>query len=154
MKLSPLFLILIIVFGCHPARVFQVECNSVTTDAIYLVDLTVESKKELTDLGPVKLDAIDGVLFRGITGSNCVAQKPMLSQAKTEIFNNQLIHAIYGKRKEYDRYITNVSRLGKSLLTNTSKPTSQFKYRININRDLLRQDLTKAGLLKPLNSGF
>ena len=154
MKLSPFFVILIIVLGCHPARVFQVECNSVSTDAIYSVDLTVESKKELADLGPVKLDALDGVLFRGITGNNCVAQKPMLSQAKTEISNNQLIHAIYGKRKEYDRYITHISRIGKSPLTNKSKPTSQFKYRININKNLLRQDLTNAGLLKPLNSGF
>jgi hypothetical protein len=126
----------------------------VSTDAIYSVDLTVESKKELTDLGPVKLDALDGVLFRGITGNNCVAQKPMLSQAKTEISNNQLIKAIYGKRKEYDRYITNISRLGKSPLTNTTKPTSQFRYRINVNKDLLQQDLTKAGLLKSLNSGF
>lgn len=154
MKNNIFFTLLIIITGCHPIRLFQIECNSVSADATYVVDVTVETNKELANLGPVKLDAIDGVLFRGITGGNCVTQKPILTQAKSEVNNNPLMKAIYGKKRGYDKYITNIAPVSTPRLTNASKHTTQFKYRIIINKDLLRKDLSNAGLIKTLNSGF
>jgi len=119
-----------------------------------VVDVTVESANELNDLGPVKLNAIDGILFRGITGSNCVTQKPILLQSKTEVRNNLLIKAIYGKKKGYGKYITNIASVNTTKLNNGPKPRSQFTYRLTINKDLLLKDLTNNGLIKGLNSGF
>ena len=154
MKKYLFFILIIIITGCHPIRLFQIECNSVSADATYVIDVTIEAKKEMTDLGAVKLDAIDGVLFRGITGNNCVTHKPILAQAKAEVNNNPLIKAIYGRKRGYDKYITNIAPVSTKRLTNTSKPTTQIKYRVAINKDLLQKDLAKAGLIKPLNSGF
>ncbi len=154
MKNYLFFTLLIIITSCHTPRYFQIECNSVSADATYVVDVTVETNKEFANLGPVKLDAIDGVLFRGITGGNCVTQKPILTQTKSEVNNNSLIKAIYGKKRGYDKYITNIAPVSTTRLTNASKPTTQFKYRITINKDLLRKDLSNAGLIKTLNSGF
>jgi len=143
-----------LVSSCRPTRTFQIECNSVSADATYVVDVTVESKKELSDLGPVKLDAIDGVLFRGITGSNCVTQKPIIGMSKVEVRKNRLIKNIYRNRKGYEKYVTNLSVISKSPITYTAKQTFQYKYRIAINKDLLRKDLVAAGLIKSLNDGF
>jgi len=153
-KFSLILFLGLLLSSCRSQRIFQIECNSVSRDATYVVDITVESTKELTDLGPVKLNAIDGILFRGITGSNCVTQKPILSQSKTEVRNNALIKAIYGKKKGYNKYITNIAPFTTTKLTNGPKPRSQYKYRITINKDLLRKDLSNNGVIKELNSGF
>lgn len=154
MKFVPILFLGLLFTSCQSQRFFQIECNSVSGDGTYVVDITVESKNELSDLGPVKLDAIDGILFRGINGGNCVTQKPLLSQSKTSVKNYELIKAIYGKKKGYDKYITSIENVSKNRLTNTSKPTSQFKYRLSINKDLLRKDLMNAEIIKPLISGF
>ena len=144
----------LLISSCQTPRHFQIECNSVSNDATYVVDVSVESNIELSNLGTTKLYAIDAVLFRGITGSNCVTQKSMLTQAKSEVNNNQLIKNIYGRKNGYDRYISNIAFVSSTRLTNTSKPITQFKYRVSINKELLRKDLTNSGLIKTLNSGF
>lgn len=154
MKFSLILFLGLLLSSCRSQRFFQIECNSVSGDATYVVDVTVESANELNDLGPVKLNAIDGILFRGITGSNCVTQKPILLQSKTEVRNNLLIKAIYGKKKGYGKYITNIASVNTTKLNNGPKPRSQFTYRLTINKDLLLKDLTNNGLIKGLNSGF
>lgn len=148
------FLLLILAQSCRSPRSFQIECNSVSADATYVVDVTLESKKELSDLGPVKLDAVDGVLFRGITGNSCVTQKPMIAKAKSDVRKNSLIKNIYGKHKGYEKYVTNLSVISKAPITQTTQQTFQYKYRVAINKDLLRKDLVAAGLTNSLNNGF
>lgn len=150
----PILSLTLLISSCQTPRYFQIECNSVSNDATYMVDVTVESYMELSDFGTAKLNAIDAVLFRGITGSNCVTQKPMLTQAKSEVNKNQLIKNIYGRKNGYDRYISNITFVSSTRLTNTSKSITQFKYRVSINKELLRKDLTNGGLIKTLNSGF
>jgi hypothetical protein len=143
-----------LISSCRMTRTFQIECNTVSADATYVVDVVVESKKELSDLGPVKLDAIDGVLFRGLTGSNCVTQQPMMVKSKSEFMKNSLIKNIYGKHKGYEKYVTNLSVISKAPITQTTQQIFQYKYRVAINKDLLRKDLVAAGLIKSLNNGF
>jgi hypothetical protein len=141
-------------FGCSTPKSFQIECQSVSVDAAYILDVTTESKKELKDLNTIKLEAIDGVLFRGISGPNCVTQKPILTQSKSELKSNKFINSILGKKKGYDKYVTSISKLNTSATVDFKKTTIIYKYRVSINKELLRKDLTEAGILKSLNTGF
>lgn len=154
MKITTLFLSFIIIVGCRAPRSFQIECNSVSEDAIYSVDVTIESKKELADLGEVKLAAIDEVLFKGISGANCITQKPMLSKVKTEVISSQLYKDIYGKKRRYEKYVNSITPISSSKELKNSSQLYQFKYRVKISKDLLRNDLIEAGLQGSLNSIF
>lgn len=149
-----LFLAFFLIEGCRSSRNFQIQCFSVSEDAIYTVDVIVESKKVLKNLELVKLDAIDGILFRGISGSNCVSQKPMVSLTKAEVSSNGFIQSIYGSKKAYRNYITAINALSVNPVTNLSRPLMQITYRVSVNKDLLRRDLISAGVVKSLNSGF
>lgn len=139
-----LILNLLVVFGCRPTRIIQVECYSVSNESTYSLDIKLAREKGAVKLSEIKLEAIDAVLFRGITGTNCISQRPMLTQSKQEVKGNALIKAIYGQKNGYEKYITNITPLD----------TISAKYRVTINKDLLRRDLTNTGLIKPLNTGF
>jgi len=141
--------------SCKVINNYQTECYSVSEDATYIIDVTLESKSILKDLSKIKINGIDAVLFRGITGNKCVTQKPLLSQNKSELNNNKFINDIYKKRSSSsDKYITKIEQLGINPILGVSKKTYQHKYRLTVNKDLLRKDLINAGLLKELNSIF
>lgn len=137
-------LFLFAVFGCRSTRIIQVECYSVSNESTYLLDIHLAREKGVVKLSKIKLEAIDAILFKGITGTNCISQRPMLTQSMQEVKSNALIKAIYSQKKGYEKYITNIIPLD----------TISAKYRVTINKDLLRRDLTNTGLIKPLNTGF
>jgi len=140
--------------SCKVINNYQIECYSVSEDATYIIDVTLESKSILKDLSKIKINGIDGVLFRGVTGKNCVTQKPLIQQTKSEVINNKFINSIYKNRGGCDKYITKIEQLGINPILRVSKKTYQHKYRLTVNKDLLRKDLINAGLLKELNSIF
>jgi hypothetical protein len=140
--------------SCKVINNYQTECYSVSEDATYIIDVTLESKSILKDLSKIKINGIDGVLFRGVTGKNCVTQKPLIQQTKSEVINNKFINSIYKNRGGCEKYITKIEQLETGPILGVSKQLYQHKYRLTINKDLLRKDLINAGLLKELNSIF
>jgi hypothetical protein len=142
------------VCSCKVINNYQSECYSVSEDASYIIDVTLETKAILKDLSIIKIDGIDAVLFRGVTGRKCVTQKALLSQNKYELISNKFINDIYKKRSSCDKYIIKIEELGINPILRVSKKIYQHKYRLTVNKDLLRKDLINAGLLKQLNSIF
>jgi hypothetical protein len=139
-----LLLFFIVTLGCRPTRILQIECYSVSNESTYSLDIHLARGKSVVKLSEIKLEAIDAILFRGITGTQCISQRPMLTQSKQEVKSNLIVKAIYGPQNGYEKYITNI----------TSLDTILAKYRVTINKDLLRRDLTNTGLIKPLNNPF
>ena len=140
----------------HISENYQIQCDKTTDESSYSVTINYESNNNLIDIETVKQNAIDGILFRGITGNNeCVAQKAILDKPKSEISNTIFYKQLYGNNKNYNKYITNISKVKDNLLE-TIKDKKLYKhiYRVDINKELLRKDLITQGLLKPLTSGF
>ena len=135
---------------------YQAQCYNTSADATYSVDVYYQASKTYTDIDRIKLSAVDAVLFRGITGGKgCTAQKPLLLQSKAEVNSTAFFKKLYGKKKGYDKYITKLEN-GPQELIETYKKKQLFTnhYQVTVNKELLRNDLIAAGLLKPLNTGF
>jgi len=135
---------------------YQVQCFNTSADATYTVDVYYQANKSYTDVDRIKLSAVDGVLFRGLTGGKgCTAQKPLLIQSKAAVSNTAFFKMLYGKKKSYDKYITLLQQGPQELIeTNGKKQLFTNHYQVTVNKELLRKDLIAEGLLKPLNSGF
>lgn len=135
---------------------YQVQCFNTSADATYTVDVYYQANNKSTDLDRIKLSAVDGVLFRGLTGGKgCTAQKPLLIQSKASVSNTAFFKMLYGKKKSYDKYITLLQQGPQELIeTNGKKQLFTNHYQVTVNKELLRKDLIAEGLLKPLNSGF
>lgn len=159
MKLT-LTILVVILFSCTAPKKFsenyQIICENTSTDATYSVLVSYQSNDTNADFELIKLTAVDGVLFRGITGTNgCITQKPLLTVTKTEIENNALYKKIYGKEKSYNKYITNIYKENEEIVATDKKKISyKYTFKVAVNKDLLRKDLQSAGLIKPLNAGF
>lgn len=135
---------------------YQIQCYKTSNESTYTVSISYQSNNDYTDIEIVKQNAIDGILFRGITGKNdCVAQKPLIDKAKSEVFNTEFYKQLYGNNKHYNKYVTNISKLNiETLETIKNKKLYQHSYLVTINKDLLKKDLINTGLLKQLNTGF
>jgi len=135
---------------------YQIQCEKTSNESTYTVSISYQSNNDYADIETVKQNAIDGILFRGITGKNdCVAQKPLLDKGKSEVSNTEFYKQLYGKNKNYNKYVTNISKLNdQTLETIKNKKLYQNSYLVTINKDLLQKDLINAGLLKQLNTGF
>ena len=135
---------------------YQVQCFNTSADAIYTVDVYYQVNNNSTDVDRIKLSAVDGVLFRGLTGGNgCTAQKPLLIQSKASVSNTAFFKMLYGKKKSYDKYITLLQQGPQEMIeTNGKKQLFTNHYQVTVNKELLLKDLIAEGLLKPLNSGF
>ena len=104
----------------------------------------------------IKLNAVDGILFRGFAGDiSCVAQKPLLNNIDEDKTKNPFLEKVYGKQNGYNEYVISINKVEDILVqTNTKLKTYSHSYSVAINKDLLINDLLNAGLIKPLTNGF
>jgi hypothetical protein len=100
----------------------------------------------------LKKYAVHGVIFKGYAGkTDCVQQKPLaispdIEQQKADFFN-----AFFNTDKAFSKYANIIGgsferiRVGK-----------EYKYCavISVAKDMLRQDLENAGVIRGLNTGF
>ena len=157
MKKNVLLIVILCLFSCKSTKPFsenyQVQCVSTSTDALYKVEISFQSNQNKTNLEMIKLNAIDAVLFRGLTGGkDCITQKPMLTN-KSEAKNNSFFKELYGNKSAYNKYISAIEKPNDELLQEKDRLFNHVCI-VSVNKDLLRKDLITANLLKPLNAGF
>jgi hypothetical protein len=158
MKKTALFIVVFYLVSCKTPKPFsenyQVQCVSTSTDALYKVEISFQSNQNKINLEMIKLNAIDAVLFRGLTGGkDCITQKPMLTINKSEAKTNSFFKELYGNKSAYNKYISAVEKTNDQLLQEKNRLYNHV-YIVSVNKDLLRKDLITANLLKPLNAGF
>jgi len=131
---------------------YDIECAGNGAQGSYLVKVWVYTKESKLTSEVLKKYAVHGVIFKGYAGkSNCssqraIAQSPALEQEKSDFFN-----AFFNKDKAYSKYATEVSGSVERI-----KIGKEYKYGavISVSKDMLRQDLEKAGIIRGLSDGF
>jgi hypothetical protein len=131
---------------------YDIECAGNGTQGSYLVKVWVYTKVGKVDSETLKRCAVHGVIFKGYAGkSECVQQKalagsPALEQEKADFFN-----AFFHTDKAFAKY---AYEIGGSI--ERIKVGKEYKNGaiISVAKDMLRQDLEQAGIIRGLNTGF
>ena len=131
---------------------YEIECAGNGTQGNYLVKVWVYTKSGNCSSETLKKYAVHGVIFKGYAGkTDCVQQRPLASTPAIEQQKADFFNAFFNNDKAFAKYATEVNgsveriRIGK-----------EYKYGavISVAKDMLRQDLEKAGVIRGLNTGF
>lgn len=141
--------------GCSTIKPYQINCIDVSNDALYVVEIVIEGRTNNPKLETVKMDAINGIIYNGITGVGCISQKPLLDNMSSSMDEQKILNKkVKGIVKGYNRYITNIQFISNASIPNSKKYLIQSKYKLSVNKSQLIKDLVAANAIKPLSSNF
>ena len=128
----------------------QIECVSFGSDfTLKIWNPTKNSKYKFED---AQKDALDAILFSGISGANgCQPQPPILHNLEEIERFNKIKKSFFSKNGKWSLFIKNST----PNINNIVVVKSQLKvYTLTISKDELRKYLIEEKILKPLNNGF
>lgn len=129
---------------------FRYEIEYVKSVGTGLVNVKVWSfsKQPKIAIEQNKKNAIHGILFKGFPGGGAT-QRPMIKDPTAQTNNEEFFEAFF--KNDYLRYVTNV--IGP---TEVLRVGNEYKIaaEVTVNKDLLRQHLEKANIIRSLSSGF
>ena len=131
---------------------FRYELEYVKTAGTGMVNVKIwsYSKKSSIAAEQNKKNAVHGVIFKGFSG-NGSAQRPLVKDPSALSNHADFFDAFFSDGGDYLRYVTNVTGP-----TETMKIGKEYKIaaEVTVNKDLLRQHLEKANIIRSLGSGF
>ncbi len=132
---------------------YDIRCGGTATQGYYLVEVTVYVKKpKQIDSPLLRRCAVHGVLFKGFSGGRgCSSQRPLAGSASVEQEHEAYFFDFFQDGGGYATYASLVDGS-----TRTIKEGKRYKVTalLSVSKELLRQDLEKAGVIRGLNSGF
>ena len=115
-----------------------------------LVKVFVYAKKNVPD-EELKRAAVHGVVFRGCTGNNSGATQPPMAPPTVEEEHSTYCEAFFAIDGQCLHYASIVSGSYEKIKTGKGYKYSAI---VQVNKNLLRKDLEKAGIVRSLSSGF
>lgn len=131
---------------------YQITGNGTGMQGSYIVKVSVITKdKKLSD-SQIARCAVHGILFKGFASKeNRQSQKPLVSSPMAEAQHAEFFKSFFSEGGPYIGYVSEVD--GSREVIKSGK-----KYRVSavvtVNKDQLRKDLEKEGIIKGLNSAF
>lgn len=151
--MSMLIMALIFLGAKKPENIrYDIECAGNGTQGNYLVKVWVYSKSDKVSIETFKQCAVHGVIFKGYAGkSNCTQQKPLANSPSLEEQQADFFNAFFNEDKSFAKY---ASEIGGTI--ERIKIGKEYKSGIviSVSKDMLRQDLEKAGIIRGLGTGF
>jgi len=134
-------------------RNYQTECVSLDTDGYVTMKIWDTKKADKYKPEQARKDAIDAILYAGISGGNgCTTQSPILNTA-IEQSNFQTIEKKFfsknGKWAIFTRNAATETTLPSSLVVKNCKV-----YQVSVSKNELRKYLEEQKIIKSLNNGF
>lgn len=137
---------------------YEIECVGVGEGGNYLVKIWSFSRRPDVAAEQAKKNAIHGVIFKGIpTGERgCFSQPPLARSSNLEQEKQLFFDDFFAEGGKYQKFV-DLTTNG-SVAAGDRLKISRREYKIGIivsvNKNLLRQDLEDAGVLRSLSSGF
>lgn len=131
---------------------YEISGNGTGTQGTYLVNVSVLSKKKNISEAELARCAVHGVLFRGFSNKDLrQSQKPLAGGPAVETSHPDFFNSFFAEEGPFKGYVSEVS--GSRQVVKSGK---QYKVTatVTVNKEQLRQDLEKAGIIKGLNSIF
>lgn len=142
-------------FSCStPTYGYEMTCLGVGSEGSNLLKVYSYGKNYDKAVKQAKHDAVHGILFKGIVGSNGCANQPAMVKPQEQVANQAFFDEFF-KKGEYLRFV-NISNDGSIGATDRLKVGSMYKIgvTVSVQKDALRKYLEQAGVIKPLSVGI
>lgn len=135
---------------------YEVECVNTATEGNYLLKIFSYNKNQKLAINEAKRNAVHSVIFRGFaSNANCYQQSPLAASPGIEEQYKDYFRTFFADGGKYLKFATN-SNDGSIAPEDRLKVGNQYKIGITISvqKDLLRQELEQAGVIRRLDAGF
>lgn len=142
-------------FSCStPTYGYEMTCLGVGSEGSNLLKVYSYGKNYDKAVKQAKHDAVHGILFKGIVGSNGCANQPAMVKPQEQVANQAFFDEFF-KKGEYLRFV-NISNDGSVSGADRLKVGSMYKIgvTVSVQKDALRKYLEQAGVIKPLGVGI
>jgi hypothetical protein len=133
---------------------YEIEYAKTGGNNMLVVKVWSYAKKAAVAIEQGKKNAVHGVIFKGYTstGGGTVSQRPLLSEPDAANQHRDFLDEFWA---DGGPYRTSVSAVADGS-TETRKVGKEYKVGIvvTVNKDALRSDLEKAGIVRALGAGF
>ena len=129
---------------------YEISLLSESNETNYLIKVWTYSKKPVLDIEKAKMNAIHGVIFKGVVGHPALVTDPNIEEQKSDFFK-----LFFKENGGYSKYV-NVTGDGSISMGDRIKTEEGYKIAVivQINHLQLRKDLEQQGIIKSLNHGF
>lgn len=133
---------------------YEMTCLGVGSEGSNLLKVYSYGKTYDKSVEQAKHDAVHGILFKGIVGSNGCANQPAMVKPQEQVANQAFFDEFF-KKGEYLRFV-NISNDGSVSGTDRLKVGNMYKIgvTVSVQKDALRKYLEQAGVIKPLGVGI
>ncbi len=132
---------------------YQVECVSVENDGYVIIKIWNTKLGKKYKQEQARKDAINAILFSGVSGSNsCIAQKPILSNQESIENFKKIKKGFFAKNGVWSNY-TRQATIESSIPENIGDENWKV-YQVSVSKDLLRKYLEEQKIINSLTKGF
>jgi predicted outer membrane protein len=133
---------------------YEIEYAKTGGNNMLMVKVWSYAKKAATAIEQGKKNAVHGVIFKGYTSteSGTVSQRALVREPDAANQHRDFFDEFFADGGPYLKYVSAVADGS----TETRKVGKEYKVGIvvTVNKDALRSDLEKAGIIKALGAGF
>ena len=134
-------------------RNYQTECVTIDTEGYLTIKIWDTKKGAKYKSEQARKDAIDAILFSGISGGNgCTTQPPILNKTE-ELENFKTIEKSFFAKKGKWSMFTRSSATESTLPANLGIKNWKV-YQVSISKNELRKYLEEQKIIKSLTNGF
>ena len=129
---------------------YEIEFISESNESSYLIKVWTYSKKSVLDLEKAKMNAIHGIIFKGVSGHPALVTDPNIEELREDFFK-----LFFKENGEYSKYVNTMGD-GSISMGDIIKTKKGYKIAviIQISHLQLRKDLEKQEIIKSLDNGF
>lgn len=134
-------------------RNYQTECVSIETDGYITLKIWNTKKGPKYKPEQARKDAIQAILYSGISGGNgCSTQPPLLNTSEEQTNFKKIEQNFFARNGKWSIYT-------RSSATETTLPTNigikNWKvYQVSVSKNELRKYLEEQKIIKSLSNGF
>jgi hypothetical protein len=136
---------------------YEIECAAVGSEGTYLIKVWSYSKNPKVAVAQAKKNAVHGIIFKGFggNGKGCTPQRPLANNPNIEMEKQDFFDEFFADGGKYMKFVYESSD-GNIDAADRLKVGKEYKIGmiVSVQKDLLRQDLEAAGIIRGLSSGF
>lgn len=132
---------------------YEVECLGTGTDGTQIMKVWGYGKKPEEAIIEAKRNAVHAVMFKGVaTGKPGCGQRPLISNPDIQIERQEYFDTFF---EDGGHYLHFVSLTGEEIQDRVKiKKMYKVGIKVVVNKDQLRRELEREGIIKGLGSGF